>query len=49
MAYPSIWCVAALGGRDGYRSSVAASLLRAAGHPDVSDLLGGYGAWQLTR
>ncbi|MBU8861364.1 MULTISPECIES: MBL fold metallo-hydrolase [unclassified Micromonospora] len=30
----------------GYRSSVAASLLRAAGHADVSDLLGGYGAWQ---
>jgi hydroxyacylglutathione hydrolase len=32
----------------GYRSSVAASLLRATGHPDVSDLLGGYAAWQLT-
>ncbi|MEU9512359.1 rhodanese-like domain-containing protein [Micromonospora sp. NPDC048169] len=30
----------------GYRSSVAASLLRDAGHSDVSDLLGGYGAWQ---
>ncbi|MBF5028896.1 MULTISPECIES: MBL fold metallo-hydrolase [unclassified Micromonospora] len=30
----------------GYRSSVAASLLRNAGHADVSDLLGGYGAWQ---
>jgi len=30
----------------GYRSSVAASLLRHAGHPDVSDLLGGYLAWQ---
>ncbi|MGB2569919.1 MBL fold metallo-hydrolase [Micromonospora citrea] len=30
----------------GYRSSVAASLLRAAGRPDVSDLLGGYQAWQ---
>ena len=30
----------------GYRSSVAASLLRNAGRPDVSDLLGGYGAWQ---
>ena len=29
----------------GYRSSVAASLLRRAGHTDVSDLLGGYGAW----
>jgi hydroxyacylglutathione hydrolase len=32
--------------RSGYRSSVAASLLRRAGHPDVSDLLGGYLAWQ---
>ncbi len=30
----------------GYRSSVAASLLRNVGRPDVSDLLGGYGAWQ---
>lgn len=30
----------------GYRSSVAASLLREAGHPDVSDLLGGYEAWR---
>ncbi|RIV39810.1 rhodanese-like domain-containing protein [Micromonospora radicis] len=30
----------------GYRSSVAASLLRGSGVPDVSDLLGGYGAWQ---
>ncbi|MFF0820635.1 rhodanese-like domain-containing protein [Micromonospora haikouensis] len=29
----------------GYRSSVAASLLRSAGRRDVSDLLGGYGAW----
>ena len=29
----------------GYRSSMAASLLRAAGFDDVSDLLGGYGAW----
>ncbi len=29
----------------GYRSSVAASLLRRAGWPDVSDLLGGYTAW----
>jgi glyoxylase-like metal-dependent hydrolase (beta-lactamase superfamily II)/rhodanese-related sulfurtransferase len=29
----------------GYRSSVAASLLRQAGFDDVSDLLGGYGAW----
>ncbi|GID29741.1 MBL fold metallo-hydrolase [Paractinoplanes brasiliensis] len=32
--------------RSGYRSSVAASLLRRAGHPDVSDLLGGYLAWE---
>ncbi|MFC0003463.1 MBL fold metallo-hydrolase [Micromonospora siamensis] len=30
----------------GYRSSVAASLLRATGRTDVSDLLGGYGAWE---
>ena len=29
----------------GYRSSVAASTLRAAGFTDVSDLLGGYQAW----
>ncbi|MEV7774363.1 rhodanese-like domain-containing protein [Kitasatospora sp. NPDC086791] len=29
----------------GHRSSVAASLLRHHGHPDVSDLLGGYTAW----
>jgi hydroxyacylglutathione hydrolase len=29
----------------GYRSSIAASWLRAAGADDVSDLLGGYGAW----
>jgi hydroxyacylglutathione hydrolase len=29
----------------GYRSSVAASLLRRAGHTDVSDLLGGFAAW----
>ncbi|MEZ0354743.1 rhodanese-like domain-containing protein [Mycobacterium sp. SA01] len=29
----------------GYRSSVAASLLRQNGFPDVSDILGGYGAW----
>ena len=29
----------------GYRSSVAASLLRRAGLDDVSDLLGGYSAW----
>lgn len=30
----------------GYRSSVAASMLRQAGFTDVSDILGGYGAWQ---
>ncbi|QIM20123.1 MBL fold metallo-hydrolase [Phycicoccus sp. HDW14] len=29
----------------GWRSSVAASLLRAKGLADVSDILGGYGAW----
>ncbi|AQT78107.1 MBL fold metallo-hydrolase [Mycolicibacterium litorale] len=30
----------------GYRSSVAASLLRRHGFTDVSDVLGGYGAWE---
>ena len=30
----------------GYRSSAAASLLRSAGFTDVSDLLGGWNAWQ---
>ena len=30
----------------GYRSSVAASLLRRNGFVDVSDILGGYGAWE---
>ncbi|MFQ5557871.1 MAG: rhodanese-like domain-containing protein, partial [Acidimicrobiales bacterium] len=29
----------------GYRSSVAASVLRVAGFPDVSDVIGGYAAW----
>ena len=29
----------------GYRSSVGASVLRHAGFDDVSDILGGYGAW----
>jgi hydroxyacylglutathione hydrolase len=29
----------------GYRSSIAASLLRSLGASDVSDLVGGYGAW----
>ncbi|ANE80416.1 sulfurtransferase [Mycobacterium adipatum] len=33
----------------GYRSSVAASLLRAHGFTDVSDILGGYGAWDETH
>jgi rhodanese-related sulfurtransferase len=31
----------------GYRSSVAASLLRQRGFSDVSDILGGYEAWKL--
>lgn len=30
----------------GHRSSIAASLLRSVGFRDVSDLLGGYGAWE---
>lgn len=30
----------------GYRSSVAASVLRQAGFSDVSDIVGGFGAWQ---
>lgn len=30
----------------GYRSSMAASLLRHHGFDDVSDLLGGYNAWE---
>jgi rhodanese-related sulfurtransferase/glyoxylase-like metal-dependent hydrolase (beta-lactamase superfamily II) len=29
----------------GYRSAIAASVLRAAGFDDVSDIVGGYGAW----
>jgi rhodanese-related sulfurtransferase len=33
----------------GYRSSIAGSWLRAAGAVDVSDLLGGYGAWLSRR
>jgi hydroxyacylglutathione hydrolase len=32
----------------GYRSSVAASLLRQRGFADVSDILGGYNAWEET-
>jgi glyoxylase-like metal-dependent hydrolase (beta-lactamase superfamily II)/rhodanese-related sulfurtransferase len=30
----------------GYRSMIAASVMRAAGFRDVSDLVGGFGAWQ---
>jgi rhodanese-related sulfurtransferase len=30
----------------GYRSSIAASVLRRAGAADVSDLIGGYAAWE---
>ena len=33
----------------GYRSSIAASLLRRAGVTEVADLVGGLGAWKLTR
>ena len=33
----------------GYRSSIAASVLAAAGFDDVSDLLGGYEAWKAQR
>ena len=33
----------------GYRSSIAASVLAAAGFEDVSDLLGGYEAWKSQR
>jgi hydroxyacylglutathione hydrolase len=33
----------------GYRSSIAASVLAAAGFDDVSDLLGGYNAWKGQR
>jgi hydroxyacylglutathione hydrolase len=33
----------------GYRSSIAASYLRAKGAVDVSDLVGGYGAWVVRR
>jgi hydroxyacylglutathione hydrolase len=29
----------------GYRSSIAASLLRVGGFDDMSDLIGGYQAW----
>jgi hydroxyacylglutathione hydrolase len=30
----------------GYRSSIAASILRARGHHGVAELLGGYAAWR---
>jgi rhodanese-related sulfurtransferase len=33
----------------GYRSSIGASLLRAAGFEDVSDLRGGYEAWSIRQ
>jgi glyoxylase-like metal-dependent hydrolase (beta-lactamase superfamily II)/rhodanese-related sulfurtransferase len=33
----------------GWRSSVAASMLRRQGNPDVSDLLGGFAAWTATH
>ena len=33
----------------GYRSSIAASRMAAAGFTDVADLLGGYGAWAARR
>jgi rhodanese-related sulfurtransferase len=33
----------------GYRSAIAASTLAAAGFADVSDLLGGFAAWQLAQ
>jgi rhodanese-related sulfurtransferase len=33
--------------RSGFRSSIAASLVRRAGAPDVSDIIGGYDAWLL--
>ena len=33
----------------GWRSAVGASVLRAHGFTDVSDLLGGYGAWSLAQ
>ncbi len=31
----------------GYRSMIASSVMRASGFRDVSDLIGGYGAWEL--
>jgi len=35
--------------RGGYRSSIAASVLRRTGAADVSDIIGGYDAWLLRR
>jgi hydroxyacylglutathione hydrolase len=34
--------------KGGYRSSIAASILQAAGFPKVGNLSGGYDAWKLT-
>jgi rhodanese-related sulfurtransferase len=33
----------------GYRSSIAASTLRSLGFNDVSDIVGGYGAWKILQ
>ena len=33
----------------GYRSSIASSLMRSHGFADVSDLIGGYTAWESHR
>ena len=33
----------------GYRSMIAASVMRASGFRDVSDLIGGYGAWEQSQ
>jgi rhodanese-related sulfurtransferase len=35
--------------RGGYRSSIAASLLKSHGFTDVSDLIGGYSAWSANQ
>ena len=34
--------------KGGYRSTIAASILQAAGFPKVGNLSGGYDAWKLT-
>jgi glyoxylase-like metal-dependent hydrolase (beta-lactamase superfamily II)/rhodanese-related sulfurtransferase len=44
LARPLVVCC-----QGGYRSSIAAAVLRRAGAHDVSDLLGGYEAWTLRR